>query len=119
MHRLSFFTLSILLSMTTHAQATFLYEITLFDQFKHRTMWSEREQQIQKAHLAYLDSLTQAGRLEIAGIVDQGLEEQTGLIILTTSSYEEAQRIVQEDPSVKAGMMSARLRPIQVYFRKE
>ena len=104
--------------MSAQAQQTFLYEINLLDPFRHRSTWSDREHQIQNEHIAYLDSLTKGGQLEIAGIIDQGLENHTGLIILTTDSYEAARQIVAEDPSVKKGMMSARLRPVHIYFRK-
>ncbi|MEL7422013.1 MAG: YciI family protein [Bacteroidota bacterium] len=108
-----------LFSMPAQAQQSFLYEITLFESFRHRSTWGDREHQIQKEHIAYLDSLTRASQLEIAGIVDQGLENHTGLIILTADNYEAARQIIDNDPSVKMGMMSARLRPVHIYFRKE
>ena len=102
-----------------HGQASFLYEITLLEQYQHRSLWSEREQNIQAQHIAYLDSLSQAGQLEMAGIVDLGLEGQQGLIILKVRNYEEARQIVRSDPSIKEGMMSARIRPITIYFRRK
>lgn len=101
------------------AQKTFIYEIVLYEPFKNKSLWTDRERDIQVRHLTYLDSLTKKGVLEIAGIVDPYLENQTGLIILSVDTYEQAQHIVVEDPSVKEGMMSARLRPIHIYFRKE
>ena len=99
------------------AQETFLYEITLYDQFAHKSMWSEKEQAIQNQHIAYLEKLTLSGKLQLAGIVDQNLERHTGVIILTTNSYDEAKAITLNDPSVKEGMMQVRLRPLHVYFK--
>ena len=43
------------ISMSAQIQQTFLYEITLFDRYKHKSMWTEREHNIQKEHIAYLD----------------------------------------------------------------
>jgi len=101
------------------AQKTFMYEITLFEQFRSPINWSEKEKTIQQEHIAYLDSLTKNAKIEIAGIVDQHLENQTGIIILSVDNYEQAEEIVLNDPSIKEGMMYARLRPINIYFRKE
>lgn len=111
----------LLLFMAHHLSAqmekTFIYEITLLDQFKHRALWTAREHRIQNQHLDYLDSLTQSGTLQMAGIIDQGLEAQTGLIILKTNDYDEANSIALKDPSVAEGMMTVRLRPLNIYFK--
>ncbi|MCF6270800.1 MAG: YciI family protein [Melioribacteraceae bacterium] len=119
----SILTAIILLFITTNIMAqkqkTFIYEITLFEQFRNSINWSEKEKNIQQEHIVYLDSLTKNGKIEIAGIVDQSLENQTGIIILSVDNYEQAKEIVLNDPSIKKGMMSARLKPINIYFRKE
>ena len=98
------------------AQETFLYEITLYDQFKHKAMWSKKQHAIQKRHIAYLEALTKSGKLQLAGIVDQGLDRHTGFIILTTKSFREAKAIALNDPAVKEGMMAVVIRPLQIYF---
>ena len=105
--------------MSAQIQQTFLYEITLFDRYKHKSMWTEREHNIQKEHIAYLDSLTHNGVLQMAGIIEQGLENHKGMIILETESYEQAKKIATSDPSVLNGMMSVQIRPINIYFRKK
>ena len=103
--------------MSAQPQKTFIYEITLLEQFKHPSQWGDREKNIQREHLSYLDSLTKSGALQMAGIMDQGLEEHTGFIILTTTNYQEAHNITQADPSVREGMMTAKLRPVNIYFK--
>ena len=105
--------------MLAQKQSTFLYELTLFEPYKHRALWTDREREIQQAHVNYLDALEAAGALIVAGIIDQNLENHTGFVVLTTDSYEEAFDIVQNDPSIKEGMMSANLRPFNIYFRSE
>ncbi len=116
-------TLIISLFITTNIMAqkqkTFVYEITLYEQYKNSSSWGEKEKKIQQEHISYLDSLTTIGKIEIAGIIDQKLENQTGIIILNVDSYEQAKEIVLNDPSIKQGIMSARLRPINIYFKRE
>ncbi len=105
--------------MRTQPLKTFVYELTLFESYRHRALWTEREHAIQKEHVAYLDSLEESGALLLAGIVDQNLENHTGFVILRTPEYAQASEIVQHDPSIREGMMSARLRPINIFFGGE
>jgi len=100
-------------------QKTFIYEITLYEQYKNSANWSEKEKAIQQEHISYLDSLTKVGKLQIAGIIDQGLDSHMGFIILTVNTYEQAYEIAMNDPSIRKGMMSVRLRPINIYFKGE
>ena len=68
-------------------KSTYLYEIKLFKQFKHKAMWSKREHSIQERHIQYLKELTKKGKLKLAGIIAENVNSQQGLIILTTRSY--------------------------------
>jgi len=104
---------------TMAQEKTFIYEITLYEQYRHQAMWTEKEHDIQKQHIEYLKKLTESGELQMAGIADQGLTNHTGFIILTTENYEKAKQIAFDDPSVKKGMMHVNLRPINIYFKKE
>lgn len=99
-------------------ESTYLYEIRLYEKYRHKSFWTEREEAIQKRHVNYLESLTNAGKIQFAGIVNESLEEQTGFILLSVSSYEEAFQIASADPSVKEGMMSLTIQPINIYFDK-
>jgi uncharacterized protein YciI len=107
------------INMSAQPKDQFVYEITLFEQFKHRSRWTEKEEQIQKEHLAYLDSLTKAGIIEMAGIQSQGLAEHKGFILLNVQNYEEAKSIALNDPSVKEGMMTVRIYPFTTYFKNK
>lgn len=105
--------------MLAQKESTFIYELTLYDQYKHRAMWSEKEREIQQQHVAYLDSLEKNGDLLMAGIIDQNLDGHTGFVILSTDSYKKAFEIVQGDPSIREGMMAARLRSMNIFFKSE
>lgn len=109
-----------LLALKSMAQLekTFLYEIHLFEKYQHRSKWTDKEYEIQKQHVSYLDSLTKKGIIQLAGIVDEGLKDHKGIIILSTNSYQEAKKIALEDPSVKKGMMNVSIHPIHIYFKR-
>ncbi|MBK9936327.1 MAG: hypothetical protein IPP05_19960 [Cytophagaceae bacterium] len=62
--------------------------------------------------------LQKSGSLQIAGIIDQDLENHTGIIILTTNNYMKT-KVALNKPSVKEGMMSVVIRPINIYFKTE
>lgn len=104
--------------MNAQDKVQFIYEITLFEQFQHKSRWTEKEHQIQKEHLAYLDSLTKTGTIEMAGIQSQGLAEHKGIILLNVKDYEEANAVAANDPSVKDGMMTVSIYSFTTYFKR-
>ena len=85
-------------------KATYLYELRLRDRYSHQVDWNEKERSIQQAHLAYLDSLTQIGKIQLGGILDQGLDTHTGFVLLKVNSFEEAQAITLMDPAIQEGL---------------
>lgn len=105
--------------MNAQNNIQFVYEIKLFEQFQHKSRWTDKEHQIQKEHLAYLDSLTKAGTIEMAGIQSQGLSDHKGIILLNVKDYEEARAIAINDPSVKDGMMTVSIFSFTTYFKKQ
>ena len=104
--------------MNAQNKIQFVYEIKLFEQFQHKSRWTDKEQQIQKEHLAYLDSLTKVGTIEMAGIQNQGLAEHKGIVLLNVKDYEEARNIAINDPSVKEGMMTVNIYSFTTYFKR-
>ena len=121
MYRLFLISLLTLSSIIMNAQnkTQFVYEIKLFEQFQHKSRWTDKEQQIQKEHLAYLDSLTKAGTIEMAGIQSQGLAEHKGIVLLNVKDYEDARNIATNDPSVKEGMMTVSIYSFTTYFKRQ
>lgn len=65
---------------------------------------------IQKAHLRNIDSLAKAGVLMVAGpFLDDG--ELRGIFLFDVPSMEEAKRLTETDPAVKAGRLRMELKP--------
>ena len=105
-------------TMEAQRKETFLYELELLEKFKIRAQWTHKEHEVQNAHVHYLDSLTKSGKIFLAGIKQQGLKDHMGLVILNVDTYKEAMEIVQNDPSIKLGMMTGSIEKFNIFFHK-
>jgi uncharacterized protein len=66
----------------------------------------ERVMEIQRAHLAHMGALGEAGHLVVAGpFSDQEDETLRGLALYQVGSVEEARRMAEADPAVQAGRL--------------
>ncbi len=68
------------------------------------------EDKIMGVHFQYLKKLTDEGVVLLAGPC---LDYAMGIVIFGAASEAEALKIMQNDPSVKAGVMAAELHPFQ------
>ena len=105
------------ISMNAQNKVHIIYEIKRFEQFQHKSRWTEKEGHVQKEHLAYLDSLTKAGTIEMAGIQSHGSAEHKGVVLLNVQNHEEAKNIPLNDPSVKEGMMTVSTYSFTTHFK--
>lgn len=65
-------------------------------------------QRLQREHLAYLTSLDQAGHTVAAGpLGDPPDQSMRGLVFYRTGSIEEARRLANADPAIRAGLLEA------------
>lgn len=65
-------------------------------------------------HQIYLERLMQSGELLIAGLFRD--DAGGGIAVLDSSEEAIARRMMEEDPAVQSGLLSARLRPWQMVF---
>jgi uncharacterized protein len=64
-------------------------------------------ERIQREHLAYLESLRAAGHIVTNGpVLDQPDESMRGLAFYRTGSLDEARRLAEQDPAVRAGRLA-------------
>lgn len=78
----------------------------------------EEEEQIMSDHFLYLKSLLKQKKLYLAGPTLIS-EDPFGLIILEVETKEEARELLENDPSVKAGIQQiADFRPIRLSLTK-
>ena len=66
----------------------------------------ERAMEIQRAHLAHMKGLADQGKLVIAGpFSDQADKTMRGMCLYRVGSIDEARRLAEDDPAVKAGRL--------------
>ena len=78
----------------------------------------EEEEKIMSDHFEYLKSLLNQKKLFLAGptLIP---EDPFGLIIFETESEAEAKKLLEKDPSIKAGIQKITdFRPIRLYLTK-
>lgn len=88
----------------------FLYIIRPHKENFAETM-NEDEARIMGIHFAYLQDMMKQGKLILAGPVLTG---EMGLCIIEASSIAEAEEMMNNDPAVVNGIVSAKLYPYRV-----
>jgi uncharacterized protein YciI len=85
------------------------YQLVLLQRPEHPRAYPEAKlEEIQKAHLAHIRALAEAGKLLIAGPFDDQPDPRLrGLELFRVGSVAEAKRLADEDPAVKAGRLEA------------
>ncbi|MHA2297267.1 MAG: YciI family protein [Candidatus Hodarchaeales archaeon] len=78
----------------------------------------EEEQQKMKEHFQYLKDLLNQDKLFLAGPT-LTIEDPFGVYIFETRNEEEARELIENDPSVKAGIQKiTELRPMRISLHK-
>lgn len=80
---------------------------------------TEREAEIVGQHFDYLKALVEQGIVILAGRTLTTGEESFGIVIFQAETDEAAQKIVDNDPAVKQGVMQASLFPYRVALIRE
>ena len=66
----------------------------------------EKLEEIQAAHLGHMKKMAEAGKLVVAGpLGDQPAPRWRGLALYRVGSLDEARKLAEEDPAVKAGRL--------------
>jgi uncharacterized protein YciI len=93
------------------------YQLVILQRPEHpRDYPQDKLEEIQQAHLAHLRELAKAGKLLVAGpLDDQPDPRMRGIEIFRVGSLDEAKRLAGEDPAVKAG----RLEPVVMTWYTE
>ena len=95
----------------------FLYKLQLVRGDMLRTGPTEREQAVVAEHLAYLQDLTAKGVIILVGRTLTTDENTMGLAIFRAESEEAARQVMNGDPAVKKGVMTATLYPFKIVLQ--
>lgn len=92
----------------------FIYVLKLIPPLLNKDNWTDREEKIVDKHFDRLQKLLEQGKLILDGKT-AGIDEKTfGIVILEVESDEEAKAIMENDPCVVEGIMTAELYPYKV-----
>lgn len=92
----------------------FLYVLKPIPRLLVEDNWTEVEEKIIERHFLELQKRLADGKLILAGKTD-GLDKKTiGLVIIEVDTEEEAIDMMNNDPAVKEGIMTAEIFPYRV-----
>lgn len=101
------------------APTHYIYVLRPAPHLRVESAWTDREEEIVERHFAMLQGLLAQGKLVLAGKT-WGLDDKTfGIVILETDSPEEAETIMNSDPGVAEGIMTAELFPYHIALSRE
>lgn len=126
MKRFTFFLFIILISLTLYAQEqdttnqsnVFIYVLKLTPGYFDESSWKEEDYEMVGIHFKRLQNMLSEGKLIMAGRSDVENEKTFGIVVFEADSFEEAVKITNEDPAVKAGIMSAEVFPFSLALMK-
>lgn len=86
------------------------YFLVLLKSGSERSQNQEEALEIQKGHMANIDSLANIGKLDLAGPMGDDIELR-GILVLRVPTLEEAKACIDADPAVKANRLSYEIHP--------
>lgn len=105
--------LLVLPSIVLHAQEkTFslkMYHFVMLSKGENRSHDTETAKKLQEGHMANIQKMADDGLLVLAGPFADTLGG--GIFVLKTATIEETERILQNDPAIKAGRLKYTIRP--------
>lgn len=97
----------------------FLYKLKLIPELLLEENWTDKENSMVYEHFKVLQGLLKENKLIMAGKTDNLDASTFGLVILQVDSEEIARTIMENDPTVKGGIMTAELYPYSVALYNE
>lgn len=86
------------------------YYLVLLKKGPNRTQDSATVVAIQEGHMAHLNKMAAAGKMNIAGpLMEDG--DIRGICIYDTASWEEARQLAESDPAVRSGRLTVEIHP--------
>lgn len=103
---------------TQTAKKQFLYLLRLDKSMWEQSAWTPEKNKIVLEHFSRLQKMLADGILIIGGRTQNELDKTFGIVIYEAGSFEEAKKIAEDDPAVKAGIMTVEVFPYSVALSK-
>lgn len=86
------------------------YYLVFLKKGENRTQDSLTVSKLQEQHMAHLTKMADSGKMDICGpLMDDG--DLRGICIYNVATKEEAEKLANEDPMVKAGRLKVEVHP--------
>lgn len=94
----------------------FMYVLQLNEQYRNESNWTEETREIVSQHFNYLKSLHEKGVMKLVGktAYDVTHDDNRGFAIFEANSVEKANDIMNSDPCIVKGVMTAKLHPFNI-----
>ncbi|MCF7857701.1 MAG: YciI family protein [Candidatus Cloacimonetes bacterium] len=92
----------------------YIYTLKLIPKYWDKNNWTDKEDQIISQHFNKLIHLKATGSLILAGKTEAEDETAFGIVIFKSKNDQEAYVIMESDPAVRSGIMTATLREFNV-----
>jgi uncharacterized protein YciI len=86
------------------------YYLVFLKKGPNRTQDSVTVQKLQEQHIAHLDKMASEGKMDICGPLMDNIDIR-GICIYNVTTKEEAEKLANEDPMVKAGRLMVEVHP--------
>jgi uncharacterized protein len=97
----------------------FLYKLNLIPSLLDQTNWTDEDNRLVSEHFKQLQELLKEDKLILAGRTTNMDPTTFGIVILQVENEEKARSIMENDPTVKGGIMTAELYPYHVALYNE
>jgi len=97
-----------------------IYILQLQPKYTKPDNWTEDTNRIVGEHFNYLNSLFNQGTVSFVGKTEYGIEhpDNRGISVFEAEDELAAKAIMQNDPCILGGVMTAKLHPFRVVFNK-
>ncbi|MES2619354.1 MAG: YciI family protein [Bacteroidota bacterium] len=98
----------------------FMYVLRLTEQYRNEANWTEETKETVSQHFNYLKGLYENGVMKLVGKTDYDVahDENRGFAIFEADSMEKANYIMNNDPCIVKGVMTAKLHPFNIALYK-
>lgn len=86
------------------------YYLVFLKKGENRGQDSTTTAELQKKHLAHLDKMYRDGKMDICGPMAEDMDIR-GICIYNVATKEEAEKLANDDPMVKAGRLKVEVHP--------
>ena len=96
------------------AAQQFIYVVRLAPTLHQQANWTDKHRAAVSEHFARLKRATEAGQVILAGRTTEDFDKTFGIVVFEAENMAAARTFMEEDPAIKAGVMTATVHPYAV-----